>query len=469
MSRAPALRPALKRSVRNLLCGTMGALVALAPAAHAQQPMGLIRDAEIERILRADADPILVAAGLQPRNVELHIVGDKSLNAFVAGGQHLFLNTGLIVKTETPGQLIGVIAHETGHIARGDLARQGQGERSAMATFAMTLGLGLLAALAGGDSGAEAAMGMAYSANYFATLQILGYTRNQESAADQAAATFMDRAGQSGEGLVGFFDNFKYQEVFSDARRRDPYFRSHPLSADRIANLRDRVSKSASFNKPDSPAAVESHKIMVAKLKAFMNYPQQTYQDYPETDKSFAARYARAIARYKALDTNRALSEIDGLIAEQPENPFLWELKGQVLFESARIAEAEAPYRKAVELAPTESLLRLSLGQTLLALPDDKGLKDAIVNLNRAVDYEDENPFAWRLLSEAYERDNQAGLARLATAEQNFALGKLAEARTFALRARDLLEPDTVQLRRANDIIATSEDNYEARKKQRRR
>jgi predicted Zn-dependent protease len=198
-----------------------------------------------------------------------------------------------------------------------------------------------------------------------------------------------------------------------------------------------------------------------------MNYPQVTYTDYPETDTSFPARYARAIAHYKDLDTERALKDNDALIAEQPNNPYLWELKGQALFEAGRAAESEAPYRKSVELAPTEPLLRVSLGQTLLALPKDAGVTEAITHLKRAADYESDNPFTWRLLSEAYDRNKQPGLARLATAEQSFSLGQLAEARRFALNARDLLEQGTPQYRRAVDIITTSEDNYEARRRRR--
>jgi predicted Zn-dependent protease len=227
------------------------------------------------------------------------------------------------------------------------------------------------------------------------------------------------------------------------------------------------VEAGAHYNTPDTPEAIERHKIMVAKLKAFMNYPQVTFTDYPETDTSFPARYARAIAHYKNLDTDRALKDIDALIAEQPNNPYLWELKGQVLFEAGRAAESEAPYRKSVELAPTEPLLRVSLGQTLLALPKDAGVADAVTNLNRAVDYEPDNPFTWRLLAEAYERNKQPGLARLATAEQSFSLGQLTVARTFALRARDLLQQGTPQYRRAVDIITTSEDNFESRKRRR--
>ena len=265
----PSATRGSRSRIKQAAIGAMAAMMAVtsAPAptpAQAQSSgISLIRDAEIEAILRADTDPVLVAAGLEPNNVEIHLVNNKELNAFVSGGQHIFLFTGMIVKTESPNQLIGVIAHETGHISGGHLARQGDGTRGAMATYAITLGLGLLAALAGGDQGSGAAAGMLYSANYFATLQMLGYSRIQESAADQAAAGYLERAGLSGKGLVSFFENFRYQEVFSESRR-DAYFRSHPLSADRIEALRTRVEAGSHYNDPDTPEAIARHKIMVA-------------------------------------------------------------------------------------------------------------------------------------------------------------------------------------------------------------
>jgi predicted Zn-dependent protease len=319
------------------------------------------------------------------------------------------------------------------------------------------MGLGLAAALAGRP---DAGAGLLYSANYFATLDYLGYSRIQEADADQAAATFLERAGESGKGLVDFFDNFRYEEVFSQAKRY-PFFQSHPLTSDRIEALRVRVEKNPHFSAVDSPEAIERHKIMVAKLKAFLNPPQQTFIDYKETDKSFPARYARAIAYYKALETEKALKLIDGLIADYPTDPYLYEFKGQVLFESGRIDEAEAPYRKSVELKPEAPLLQISLGQTLVAENDPKKLDEAIAHLKRSLDFENDDPMAWQILAEAYDMKGDGGMARLATAEQDFALGQLKEARVFALRARQMLPKDTPQWRRATDIVLVSQPSGE--------
>lgn len=447
-----------KGKTASLLRATLALAAAagmlLAPSATmAQGGFSMIRDAEVEDILRQEATPIFKAAGLQPESIEIYMIGDKELNAFVAGGQRVFLNTGLIVRTKNPNELMGVIAHETGHIAGGHLARSDEGSKGATATYLATMGLGILAALSGAP---DAAAGLMYSSGYFATLNMLGYTRTQESAADQAAAKYLEAAGVSGRGLVAFFDNFRFQEVFSDARRA-PYFRSHPISSQRIDALQNVVKTKSNYDKSDPDAAIANHAVMVAKLKGFINYPQQTLQDYPDSDQSFPARYARAIAAYRDLKTEEALKQIEALIVERPDNPYLQELKGQVLYESGRIKESEAPHRRAVELKSDSPLLKINLGQTLVALDDDTRLDEAVKVLRSAVDQDREEPMAWRLLSQAYDRKQEPGLARLAAAEQNFALGQLTAARDFAGRAREQLSKDTPEWRRANDIVQVAD------------
>jgi predicted Zn-dependent protease len=446
--------PPFRRAARaGLIAASLSGLLLSPTLAHAQADISLIRDTEVEEIIREDATPIFKAAGLQPEAVKIHLVGDKELNAFVAGGQQLFLNTGLLIRTKTPDELQGVMAHETGHMAGGHLARSDEGMRGAAATYLATMGLGLLAALAGHG---DAAAGLMYSSGYFATLNVLGYTRSQEAAADQAAAKYLDTAGISGKGLVDFFENFRYEEVFANAKR-DKYFQSHPISSQRIDSLANVVASKTNYTKADSPDAMAKHAIMVAKLRGFINYPQQVMTDYPETDQSYPAKYARAIAAYRELRTEDALKQIDALIAEQPKNPYLYELKGQVLYEAGRVKESVAPHLKSVELKPNAPLLQINLGQSLVAMDDDSRLDEAIEHLRKALSIDDDEPMAWRLLSQAYDRKGQPGLARLAAAEQNFALGQMPAARDFAGRARELLTKDTPQWRRANDIVLVAE------------
>ncbi|MGI9170733.1 MAG: M48 family metalloprotease [Caulobacteraceae bacterium] len=432
----------------------LAALLAPGMSARAQSApaVSLIRDTEIEAILHREADPIFAAAGLDAKSVRINLIGDKTLNAFAAGGQQLFLNTGLIVETKTPNQLVGVIAHETGHIAGGHIARSGAAGHAALGPMILGIGLGILAAAAGAP---DAAAGLVFSSGYFAELSVLGYSREQEARADQAAVTYLEKAGQSGRGLVDFFNTFRYQEVFDD-EKKFPFFRDHPLTDDRIEALQARVEHQPHANAVDSPTAVAEHALMKAKLEGFLNGPGQTLIDYPDTDTSFPARYARAIAYYKETETAAALKAIDALIVERPGDPYLWELKGQVLFEAGRSKEAEGAHRKSVELAPDAPLLRINLGQTLIALNDPGRLDEAIGDIRRALGEEPDNALAWRLLSEAYDSKGDGGMARLAAAEQNFYLGQLLEARTFAVHARELLKKDTPEWRRANDIILAS-------------
>jgi predicted Zn-dependent protease len=440
---------------RQLLTA-LACIVVVSPVTRAlaqDQGVSIIRDTEIEETLHEDGDPIFVAAGLDPKSVQIHLVGDKELNAFSAGGLQLFINTGLIIEAHTPNELTGVMAHETGHIAGGHIARSGAAGRAALGPLILGIGLGVLAALAGAP---DAAASLVYSSGYFAELSVLGYSREQESRADQAAVTYLEKAGESGRGLVDFFNAFRYQEVFDD-EKKFPFFRDHPLTDDRIEALTVRVNTQPHVGVVDSPQAIAKHEIMKAKLIAFLDGPGQTFISYPMSDQSFPARYARAIAYYKETETARAVAAIDALIAEQPRNPYLWELKGQVLFEAGRPKEAEPAHRRSVEIKPDAPLLLVNLGQTLLAEGAPAKVVEAVGFLKHALAAEEDNALAWRLLSQAYDSQGLDGMARLATAEQNFYLGQMNDARVFAVRARGLLKKDTPEWRRANDIILASQ------------
>ncbi|MCA0358509.1 MAG: M48 family metallopeptidase [Proteobacteria bacterium] len=433
-------------------CAVLASTVSAPLPAKAQNDgPSLIRDTEIEEILHRDSAPIFAAAGLDPDNVRILIVGDKSLNAFATQGLQMGLNTGLILQTENPNQLRGVIAHETGHLAGGHPIRSDEMMRAGLKPMILTMGLGVLAALAGAPDAGAALIG---NAQYAGALGALGYSREQESRADQAGAGFLEATGQSGRGLVEFFDNFRYQEVFDQARRF-AYFRSHPLSSERIEVLRSRVERLPHYNAVDTPEDLARHEIMKAKLEGFLN-PQIALMKYKETDTGFPARYARAIAYYQMKEPDRALKLVDAMIADHPENPYLWELKGQILFEFNRVEQAEEPQRRSVALKPDAALLRINLGQTLISLNDPKKVEEGVQELKRSLLNEPDNSVTWRLLAQAYDKQKKDGEARLATAEQYFSLGAVREAKVFAMRARELLTKNTPDWRRATDIVLAS-------------
>ncbi|MFL5294931.1 MAG: M48 family metalloprotease [Phenylobacterium sp.] len=440
------------RSVlRVAMAATIAATLVLQPGmAAAQSGEQLIRDTEIEETLHKDADPIFRAAGIDPKGVQVVIIGSTEFNAFAAP-KIMAVFTGLILKTKNPNELQGVMAHEVGHLAAGHSFRSGEMARAGMVPMILTMGLGVLAAIAGSG---DAAAGLITSAPYFSALGSIGYSREQEGRADQAGATLLEKAGLSGRGLAEFFDNFRYQEVFAQYRRYK-YFIDHPLSSDRIESLQTRVAALSHYNVTDTPEAMAEHAVMKAKLDGFIN-PQQSLVKYDENDKGLPARYARAIAYYQTKEPDKALKRVDALIADYPNNPYFYELKGQILFEFGRVPEAEAPQRKSVELKPDAPLLRVNLGQTLIALDDRKKVEEGIKTLRVALQQEDDNAVAWRLLAEGYDKTGEAGMARLATAEYAYNVGDMRQAREFAIRARERLEKNTPEWRRATDIVLVS-------------
>lgn len=422
---------------RIILLTTFLVFASLSPVlAQSQQKRQFIRDAEVENTIRTFGTPIFQAAGLDPAAVRINLIVDSTLNAFVAGGQNIFFHTGLLVRSENPGQLIGVMAHETGHIAGGHLIRGNDAMANASTEAIIAT---LLAAAAGAASGrADAGMAMALGGNELAMRNLLAFSRSQEQQADQMGMRFLDDTHQSGKGLLEFFEILGDQEALVSARQ-DPYVRTHPLTRDRVAFVREQVEKSRWSNVPWPPEWVEMHKRMKAKLFAFIEPPIRTFQRYKETDQSIEARYARAVAAYRKPDLPMALGLIDGLIKERPNDPYFWELKGQMLFENARGAEAIEPYRKAVKLLPDSALLRVSLGQVLIETEDPAQLMEAENNLTAAVHLEPENVFGWQQLAIAYGRNGKEGMASYALAEFYLATGKLPEASFHANKAEQLL------------------------------
>lgn len=426
------------------------AVLAMAAAGPASA-QSTIRDTEIEGIIREWSDPVFVAMGLEPSEIEVLLVNDPDLNAFATRGRIMGINTGLILRTDDAGQLLGVIAHEAGHIKNRHTLRDGA-QSAGMQPMLMSMALGALAVAAGQPGAGMALIG---SSQYFGTINALRYLQGQEGEADITAARGLEAAGESGRGLVEFFENFRSQEVFSDARRY-PYFRSHPLSGQRIEALRRPVEAASHYDTPESPERIAQHALIVAKIHAFMDPPNQTLRTYLESDASFPARYARAIAWYRDGQTERALTATDALIAEDVDNPYLWELKGQILFEEGRPKEAIDAHREAVRLKPDAPLLRVNLAHALIETNDSANLDEAVDQLKRAVAREEDNTMAWRLLGQAYASQGKEGEARLASAEYYFAAGAEEESTQFALRARDMLPPGSNEWRRAMDIVLAS-------------
>lgn len=437
--------------VKKIFCHLIVAAMLLAwPArAMAQGDIPLIRDAEIESIIRAWSTPIFEAAGLNAADVSVHIVAVDQMNAFVAGGQRMFVFTGLLMAAQSPNQVIGVIAHEAGHITGGHLARSHEAMRNAQTQAIVATLLGIAAMAAGsGDAGAAVLSG----GQHVAERSLLQYSRTQESAADQAGLTFLEKTGQSGRGILEFLEVLGDQEALL-VERQDPYVRTHPISTDRIAAMRRRVESSRYTDAADAPEDLALMARMQAKLVGFIQPKAKVYRRFPENDNSAPARYARSIALYRNAETEAALTLLGGLIREAPDDPYYQELAGQILFESGRVAQALGPYRRAVELAPREDLIRFGLARVQVATEDPTLNREAIGHLEHVVRNDpQEMPGAWRELAVAYGRDGQMGLSHLATAEFRFLTGDREGAREQAKRAMGKLPEGTPAWLRAQDI-----------------
>lgn len=431
----------------------MIAAIGLIPGEAAAQRLSFIRDAEIENTIRAFAAPLFRAAGLDPAVIGVHLVNDKSLNAFVAGGLNLFINTGLLIRSEHAGQVIGVIAHETGHISGGHLSRTQEALRNATTESILAVVLGVAAGIVSGrgDVGAAIITGGAQVGQR----SILQYSREQESAADQAGIAFLENTSQSPLGLLEFLGVLQDQELLN-VGRQDPYVRTHPITSERVSSARAALARSRFAQTRISPEFETMHRRMRAKLIGFMD-PDRALIEFKESDISVEARYARAIALYKKPDLARALPLVDGLIASSPNDPYFHELKGQILFENGRTAEALGSYERAVALLPDQPLLRTSLAQVQLEMNNPALIKPALDNLNRAVAVDRRNGLTWQLLAVAHGREGQTGMLALALAERAQLQGNKSEARQQADRAERLLPQGSPGWLRAQDIKVESE------------
>lgn len=398
----------------------IAAALATAAPALAQQSRGaglaLIRDAEIEHIIRAYSAPIFQAAGLSTAKIQVHLVNDNRLNAFVAGGRHMFINTGLLMRAEHAGQVIGVIAHETGHIVGGHLVRLQRELEDAQIKQIISMILSMGAAVAAKD-GRVAVAGQALGAR-LTEGAFYQFTRIQESAADSFALTALDRAGISARGLFEFLQILGEQEMLYSARQ-DPYLRSHPITRERSEEVRRHLARSPLSDRPLPKNFEIMQTRMRAKLFGFLRPPEQVIQRYRGKENTLEARYALAVAYHQDARLERALQYVDSLVKEHPNDAYFLELRGQILFESggAYLRDAIVAYERAVKLAPGEALIRVGLAQAQLETGDVRLERAALEHLRAAIRSDDTYPLAWRLLSVAYGKSGDQGNAALANAE----------------------------------------------------
>ncbi|MEN8236774.1 MAG: M48 family metalloprotease [Pseudomonadota bacterium] len=411
----------------------------------------IIRDCEIESTLRDYIDPIFRVAKLNPKSLHLYIMVNPEINASASLGPSILINTGLITKSANVGELIGVIAHETGHIADGHVVRTFGALEKAQIPMIAALVLGAAAGVMAGDSRAAAAImmgGMETGRRSF-----LIYSRGQESAADQAAVKYLDALGWSSKGMMQFMQVLEQQELLSSARQ-DPYLLTHPLSKDRVAFFKHHVEKSVYSNEAYPFDFRQKYDRMKIKIMAFSQAPNKILEKYPASDTTLISQYARAIALFRSHRLPEAIETINRLIEDRPKDPFFYELKGQMLFESGKVTEALPIYKKAVSLAPDAGLMRILLAHVLIEQNQSRYDRQAIEQLNKAKRSEQENPLLWRMLAVAYGRTQQKDVAELMLAEQALTEGRKEHASRHAeLALKKLPVVKKVERQRAQDIL----------------
>lgn len=440
-------------------------LTALAFASVQVSAQSQLRDAETEAFFREVSYPIFRAAGLTPQSVDIYLLNDNSINAFVTGGQNIFFHSGLILAADDVNEFIGVLAHETCHIACGHRVRTGDVAAQAGAFSILSLVLGAAAIAAGAPDAGIALFG---GGQAVARGQFLAYSRGQESEADLAGARYLEEVGISPRGMIGFFDKLRDQEILAQIRQ-DPYVRTHPLNRTRIIQLQEATADNYYVDTPPNPELNERFKRLQAKLAGYLDRPRQTLKKYPLTDTSISARYARVYAYHRSLEWDLALVEADELIKMEPNNPFFYEIKGQVLFENGRIDEAIPVLEKAVALAPREPLIATALGQALVSTEDQALMKRARPILEEATRRDRRNSFAWFNLAKVYSWLEMQPEADLATAERFYSVGAVSRAYVHAKRALDGFDTGTPEWLRAQDILFIAEEARERQSRQRRR
>ena len=438
----------MRQLMKNLLAGSIALALGLLPQLTAAA--GLIRDAEIERTLKGMAGPIFEAAGYPPNGIDLYIINDRSLNAFVANGNNMFLHTGLLQTLETPEELLAVIAHETGHIAGGHQARRQINIRNARGPALLGVLVGIAAGVAGGGGAGTAVIAGSRSA---IQRTLLRYNRGEESAADQAALDYLARARVDPIGLLKLLGRFRGQEVFN-LGNVDPFVQTHPLSAERMQLVERRVAEAAEREFPADPERDYWHGRMRAKLIGFLDSPERVLDRLEGEAETEEVLYSKAVALYRLPAMSEAIAATDRLIALRPNDPFYIELKGQILFETGNADQAVPLYRQAVRLAPGEPLLEAGLGRALLSLNRPEADAEALEVLQNARRRDLGDAAALRALATAYSRAGDQGMAALATAERYALTGRIKDALLHARRAAAALPEGSPGWLRAQDILS---------------
>lgn len=444
-----------------LVCGLVCGISLVATAQAWARGIQAVRDEEIEKGLKIISTPVLEQAGVPVQTTRFILVQDDDLNAFVAGGQNIFINTGLILKTDDVSELVGVIAHETGHIALAHLFRAQEAQDDYKVQSWLASAIGIVAAV-GAKSGQAGMAGMA-AGQSMAIRSAMTRTRTAEASADQAGARYLQDAHLPLSGFLTFMKKIANQELLPDTEQSE-YVRNHPLSQDRVDFLENATAAQVASKIAEPAEWQDLHRRIKAKLLGYL-YPDRALQDKSET---VDARYARAIAWYRKGEMDKSLNLLESIIADEPKNPYFYELKGQTLFEAGRVDESLPAYARAVELAPKAGLIRSAWGRALIeSKTGGKGrMQEAVKQLRVSLETEPRAPQTYHALAVAYGRMGEEGQSRLALAEKYLLTGQVDLTRREAGLALKALPQGAPARLRAEDIMAATDKKFGDKKKE---
>jgi|TARA_R100001244_G_scaffold44182_13_gene40040 predicted Zn-dependent protease len=447
------------------LAGYLVALLAM--FSFVVQPVAaqsILRDAETEALFTDMVAPLVAVSELDADEVEVVLINDSQINAFVAGGQRIFFYSGLIETAESANEVQGVMAHELGHITGGHIIRFDEGMKTATGITILSLILGAAAIAAGaGDAG----MGILAAGQQAAMGKFLAFSRVQERSADSAGARYLGEAGISGRGSIDFFKKLQNYEFRLGIPQEDSYGRTHPLSGERVTLLRDVYQQDPAWDKPSDPEIEARFQRVKAKLLGFTAEPTVTLRKYPESDQSIPGRYARAYAWHKSAYPDRALYEANSLLKSAPNDPYFLELQGQILLESGKPDEALKSLRRAVQLTNNQPLIASLFGHALIATEDPQYLDEAEQVLKAAVNKDNRNPFAWYQLGVVYSQQGDIARAQLATAESSLLERNYASAIRSSQIAMAGIKENTPDWIRAQDISFIAKAEFERNSRRR--
>lgn len=413
-----------RKTVIGLICSVLLQSAFLSDASAAS--ISLISDEETEQFLARQLRPVFKAADIPFNRNNIYIVNDDSLNAFVGDGNNMFVHTGTLMKANDENEIAGVLAHETGHIMGGHILRQKiKLQNMQQISLASMLAAGAAAATTGR---ADAAIAIMMGTQSSMLNAMLAYQVEEERSADESAVKLLQKTEQSPAGMRNFMKKIDRQNRLNGIAE-NPYFRTHPVTAERISFLNNAVRQSP-FPAPAQPS--NEFLRIKAKLSAFMEEPRKVLQKYPPSDKSTPARYAQAIVFFRMLKLNQSLKILNELIAEEPENPYFHELKGQIFMETGKIKPARTEYQKALSLLPNSALFQINLAQAVLEdNPNRNELEHTAEILNKSL-LQRPDTYGWLLLSRAYGGLNDTANSNYAAAEYSLRIGAAETARRQA-------------------------------------